>query len=126
MSKLRICDMDRNTAQQAAQAFQANYYAEKDRGDKLQVRVAELEAIIEKMDKTADGVPLAYGDKVYWWEDYQVQWAYFRFIGPDGFEVQHVSGARAWPHNDFCYSTQELAAKSAGDTDAPTAPGAAP
>ena len=38
----KICDMDRNAAQQAAQAFQSHYYAQKERADSLERQLLEL------------------------------------------------------------------------------------
>lgn len=74
--------------------------------------VERLQAIVNKLPKTADGVPLHHGDIVHWWEDESVQWAYFRFIGRDGFEVENQYGNFSWPHNDFCYSTEKAAEAS--------------
>ena len=43
---VRIADMDRNAAQQAAQAFQANYYAQKQRADDADAEIERLRAIL--------------------------------------------------------------------------------
>jgi hypothetical protein len=101
---VRIADMDRNTAQQAAQAFQVNYYAQKRRADDAEAKIARLQAIVDKLPRTADGVPVVPGIDNVW------VWRKERAVAESTITIDPMRGWRV--RNEaivFGYSTPEAA-----------------
>ena len=82
--------------------------------DELRARIAKLEAIVEKLPKTADGVPVVPGQDVFDYNRYEV---FVRHVEMEAFEYDDDGGKCAFGGIHDCYSTREAAeaAKEEGE-----------